>query len=333
LIEDVNTILRSLVKSPAEAVRDCQRGSTGVFTIMKSTEAFYKNLLDNLYDGLYFVDKDRRITYWNRGAERITGYRSDEVTGRCCADNILKHIDEKGTPLCEGGCPLSETLADGGLRSAEIYLLHKDGHRVPISVRVAPVHDARGKITGAVEIFTDNTPHAAALERIAEYEKIIYIDPLTELANRRYTEITLNARYEEMERYGWPFGVVFIDIDHFKKINDRYGHDVGDEVLKMVARTLSKSLRSFDVLGRWGGEEFIGVIANVDADELIMTANRFRMLVEQSRFAVGSPDRVTISLGATLARPGDTIADLLKRADKLMYESKAAGRNRVTLDV
>ncbi len=300
---------------------------------MNSTEKFYKNLLDNLHDGVYFVDKDRTITYWNRGAERITGYMSDEVRGKCCADNILKHIDEKGNPLCNGGCPLSETLADGKLRSAEVYLLHKDGHRVPISVRVAPIRDDRGRITGAVEIFTDNTPQAAALERIAEYEKIIYIDPLTELANRRYTEITLNARQEEMQRYGWPFGVVFIDIDHFKQINDRYGHDVGDEVLKMIAKTLSKSLRSFDVLGRWGGEEFIGVIANVDASELIVTANRFRMLVEQSRLAGKSPRQVTVSIGATLARPGDTIADLLKRADKLMYESKAAGRNRVTLDV
>ncbi len=300
---------------------------------MNSTEEFYKNLLDNLYDGVYFVDKDRTITYWNRGAERITGYMSDEVTGRCCADNILKHIDEKGIPLCDGGCPLSETLSDGMLRSAEVYLLHKDGHRVPISVRVAPIRDDRGQITGAVEIFTDNTPQAAALERIAEYEKIMYIDPLTELANRRYTDITLNARHEEMERYGWPFGVIFIDIDHFKQINDRYGHDAGDEVLKMIAKTLSKSLRSFDVLGRWGGEEFVGVIANVDADELIVTANRFRMLVEQSRRSSVSPDKVTVSIGATLARPGDTIAELLKRADKLMYESKAAGRNRVTLDV
>jgi diguanylate cyclase (GGDEF)-like protein len=101
----------------------------------------------------------------------------------------------------------------------------------------------------------------------------------------------------------------------------------------MVARTLSRNLRSFDVLGRWGGEEFVGVIANVDRDELIATANRFRMLVEQSRVAVISPDPVTVSIGATLARPEDTIAELLKRSDKLMYESKAAGRNRVTLDV
>jgi len=300
---------------------------------MNSTDEFYKNLLDNLYDGVYFVDKNRTITYWNRGAERITGYMSDEVMGRCCADNILKHIDEKGAPLCNGGCPLSETLADGKLRSAEVYLLHKDGHRVPISVRVAPIRDDRGQVNGAVEIFTDNKPQAAVLERIAEYEKIMYLDPLTEVANRRYTEITLKARYEEMQRYGWPFGVIFIDIDHFKDINDRFGHDVGDEVLKMVAKTLSRNLRSFDVLGRWGGEEFVGVIANVDRAELIATANRFRMLVEQSRAAVVSPDPVTVSIGATLARPEDTIAELLKRSDKLMYESKAAGRNRVTLDV
>lgn len=300
---------------------------------MKTSDTFYRELLDSLYDGVYFVDRDRRITYWNEGAERITGYTASEVMGTRCADNILTHIDEQGSTLCINGCcPLAYTIEDGMPRTAEVYLLHKDGHRVPISVRVAPLRDSNKAIVGAVEVFTDNSSKTAALERLKEFEKMAYIDALTGLANRRYTEIALNARYEELQRYGWPFGVIFIDIDRFKEINDRHGHETGDAVLAMVAKNLLSSVRSFDVVGRWGGEEFVAVVANVDHEELRAGANRIRVLIEQSTLPGDPPLKVTVSLGATLARPEDTVAGIISRADRLMYESKTAGRNRVTVD-
>ena len=298
----------------------------------KTDDAFYKTLLDNLYDGVYFVDKDRRITYWNKGAEGITGYLASDVVGKHCSDDILVHVDREGNNLCLGMCPLGDTISDGKARSSDVYLQHKDGHRVHVFVRVAPIRNDNGQIVGGVEVFTDNTPAAEALERFAELERLAFLDPLTGLANRRYAEITLNARIEELQRYGWRFGVIFIDIDNFKDVNDRHGHDAGDEVLKMVAKTLQNSVRSFDTVSRWGGEEYVAVIAHVEGDELVATANRCRALVEQSNLPAAAPISVTISLGATLARQDDTVASLLKRADGLMYKSKAAGRNTVTVD-
>ncbi len=299
---------------------------------MRADEGFYKMLLDNLYDGVYFVDRDRRITYWNRGAERITGFVSAEVVGKRCSDDVLMHVDKRGDALCLAGCPLADTMDSGAERNTEAFLHHKDGHRVPITMRASPIRDEQGTIIGGIEIFTDNTPVATALERVTEFERLAYIDPLTGLANRRYAEIMLNARFEELERYGWPFGVIFIDIDRFKDINDRHGHAVGDEVLKMVAKTLLNSVRSFDVVGRWGGEEFLAIIANVNREELLATVNRIRVLVEQSNIPAVPGLRVTISLGATLAHSGDETASIIKRVDELMYESKAAGRNAATVD-
>src|SRR5512137_669126 len=290
---------------------------------------FYKKLLDSLRDGVYFVDRERRITYWNRGAERITGYASDEVIGSRCSDNILMHVDSHGTLLCRDLCPLAATLQDGSERTADVYLRHKDGHRVSVNVRITPLRNERGEIAGGVEVFTDNSLKLSAIARMEAFEKLAYLDPLTGTANRRYAEITLHARYEEFQRYGWPFGVVFIDIDRFKCINDECGHAAGDEVLRMVAKTLMNSARSFDVVARWGGDEFIVVIANVDREQLITAANRFRSLVEQSGRDAGPVLQVTISVGATLARSDDTEATLLERADRLMYQSKSAGRNRV----
>ena len=102
---------------------------------------------------------------------------------------------------------------------------------MPIAIRVASILDEQGEIMDGIEVFTDNTPAVVSLERLAELERLAYIDTLTSLATRRYMEIMLNARLEEK----WQFGVLFVDIDKFKNINDRYGHNRGDEVLKIVA--------------------------------------------------------------------------------------------------
>ncbi|MEK7750071.1 MAG: GGDEF domain-containing protein [Planctomycetota bacterium] len=159
------------------------------------------------------------------------------------------------------------------------------------------------------------------------------LDPLTELANRRYTELNIQTKLDEMRRYGRPFGILFVDIDHFKNINDFYGHDIGDKVLTMVANTFMKNVRASDIVGRWGGEEFIAIIPNINEAQLYFTANKLRVLVEQSGFSLNSGIvQVTVSIGATLALLKDTAETLLERADKLLYYSKANGRNRVSID-
>jgi two-component system cell cycle response regulator len=118
----------------------------------------YKDLVDNMCDGLYLVDRDIKISFWNNAAERITGFMAQEVIGSHCFDNILIHVDDKGHKLCQGGCPLATTMEDGGPREAEVYLHHKDGHRVPVSVRSTPWRNATGEVIGGIEIFTDLSP-------------------------------------------------------------------------------------------------------------------------------------------------------------------------------
>ena len=300
---------------------------------MREDDSFCKGLLDSLHDGVYFVDHNRRITYWNRGAERISGYNSSEVIGMSCSDNLLMHVNEEGDTLCRRSCPLADTLKDGRVRESEVYLKHRDGHRVPVFIRVSPLLDSYGQVVGAVESFNDTSPNAALLERIEGLQRLALLDPLTELPNRRCINMKLRSRIDEMGRYGWPCGVLFVDIDNFKVVNDAFGHIIGDRVLKMVARTLSSSLRSYDILGRYGGEEFIAIIANVNSTQLYSFANRLRLLVEKSNLNTNSGTvSVTISIGATLARSNDTLDSVIKRADQLMYHSKAAGRNRVSLE-
>ena len=301
---------------------------------MELSREFYKELLDNVDVGIYFVDKDRTIVYWSKGAERITGYGSSDVLNRRCADNVLVHIDEAGNSLCTGICPLACTVTDGNARGADVYLHHKRGHRVAVTVTITPIRDDEGKIIGAVEIFKDNSTAMAEKIILRNLKKQASLDSLTELPNRRFIETRLSAGLEELKRHGLPFEIIFADIDQFKDVNDSYGHIAGDIVLKMVAMTLSGNVRAYDLAGRWGGEEFLIVISHVSGGTLIKMANKLRQLVRNSFVEQDSSIiSVTITMGATMACIEDSIESLVKRADAFMYAGKISGRNCVTHDV
>lgn len=291
----------------------------------------FEGIIENLHDGLYFVDTDRKIIYWNKAAERISGYSAAEVIGRSCSDNILTHVDGEGNQLCMGMCPLAESISDGKPREMEIYLHHKDGHRVPVFVRVSTMTNGSGKIIGGIELFSDISSREANSLRVRELEKLAMLDSLTQLANRNFIEKELQNRFEEKKRFKVTFGILFMDVDFFKSFNDRYGHDVGDRVLKFVANAFIASSRSFDLYGRWGGEEFIGIIRNINIKDLESLGNRLRILIENS-YIIHEDMRlnVTISIGATVVQDQDTVESLMKRADELLYKSKASGRNCLT---
>ena len=163
-------------------------------------------------------------------------------------------------------------------------------------------------------------------------EKLALLDPLTELVNRRYLVSELASQFAMWKRSRISFGVLFFDIDHFKHFNDEYGHHIGDRALQTVAKTLTASARPFDTIGRWGGEEFIGIFPNTTAKLLSDIANRFCMLVRKSRVGTEKePTSLTISIGGTTPDKKDTAEDLLKRADAIMYRSKESGRDRATI--
>jgi diguanylate cyclase (GGDEF)-like protein/PAS domain S-box-containing protein len=287
-------------------------------------------LLGEISEGVYFTDCQRRITFWNKAAERISGFSSREVLGRGCADNILIHVDDQGRSMCRGLCPLARTLRDGRSRRSMIYLHHKDGHRLPVQVRTFPLRDEKRRTIGAIELFSDNSEKLDLGSRLEELQKLAMVDPLTGVANRYFSEKSLETRLEEFQRFAWTLGIIFFDIDDFKALNDRFSHRVGDRALKTVARTLQRNVRSIDQVGRWGGEEFIVILRNTDRKSLKRIAEKLRLLVENSVFwEKGKPVRVTLSGGATLARPGDSLARLVERADLLMYRGKKAGKNRV----
>ncbi|MFA7245670.1 MAG: diguanylate cyclase [Dehalococcoidia bacterium] len=300
---------------------------------MAIQNVFYRELLDNLYDGVFFVDSNKVITYWNRAAENITGYAWEDVVGKGCSDNILVHIDEKGNPLCESGCPLQAAIKDGKSRELNAFLKHRDGHMLPVLVKVNAIHDANGEIIGGIQSFNDNSSLLYVKKHAAELEKLSTCDGLTGVGNRRYADLTLQKKLAELKRYGSTFGVLFADIDNLKSVNDTYGHEAGDEVLKLAAQTMLSNIRPFDFIFRWGGDEFMLILVNVDQRRLLATAERVRAAVQNAGLRLG-PNiiHVTVSVGGAVAQPDDMDKSILARTDNFMYRCKEEGKNRCLVD-
>ena len=299
---------------------------------MFNETSLHREILDSLQDAVYFVDRDRVIMFWNVGAERISGYSRLQVLGRNCYDNVLMHIDEDGKPLCMTDCPLAGTMRDGQPREGHLYLHHADGTRVPVWTRVSPITTASGEITGAVEVFSDRPSLAGSFDRVQDLERMAAVDPQMNIANRRYSETHLAARLEEARQMGVGLGLLMLGLDHFHRVNQTYGREIGARVLQMVAATLLHNLRPFDFVGRWDSEEIVVLFNNVTDQGLAERAEALRMVVERSYLMVGKPIRVTVSVGGTFYKLQDTLESWIDRARLLMERSKTNGRNRVTLE-
>jgi diguanylate cyclase (GGDEF)-like protein/PAS domain S-box-containing protein len=317
------------VPNPAEA--------SDRFTITKflnDNADFHKLLLDELYDAVYFVDPTRRVLYWNHAAEALSGFSAAEVVGRRCSDNLLCHVDESGRSLCQGECPLSQSMQSGTRRKADVYMRCKNGHRLAVSVRVVPIMGQDNQPLGAVEIFSDIAMRKQLERRNVELKKMAYLDPLTKLANRRFLDAKIRQSLDELALFGRSFGILLLDLDRFKRVNDSFGHSAGDVALEHVAGTISSSLRAGDTIGRWGGEEFLAILPDTDADQTLRLADRCRMLVRNSGVSVTDMTvTLTLSVGATVLRPSDTEDSLFRRVDRALYQSKLEGRDRTTLAV
>ena len=264
------------------------------------------------------TDASHHLVYVNHAFEQVTGYRGDEVLGRA-----PRFLYEGG-----GEEQTYETIVarlDQGLEVREhVTLRAKDGHLMHNVHNVKPSRFSTDRAVRNVSSFTDVTDLVHVADSLREQAST---DPLTGLRNRRSGEAVLQARMREFQQAGRTLSVAICDIDHFKRINDTFGHGTGDEVIVDVAWTLSTSVRDQDVAVRWGGEEFLLILVGTSIDGAVQIAERVRAGVQ----AVERPEvgEVTISIGVAQALDGDNVETVLSRADGALYEAKRAGRNRV----
>ncbi len=284
---------------------------------------FYKIAIANVKCSIYFVDRQRKILFWNRSSENITGYTAKEVVGKHCQDNILKHTDEEGNNLCEGKCPLLEAMETGVTLEKRVFLHDKNGARIPVLVKAIPVLGDNNEVVGAVEVFSVSLGPDIDQMEMSELERELYLDPLTRIPNRRYLFLKFREYIKKLRTLNEKFGILFIDLDNFKSINDQFSHLAGDGVLKVVAKTIQMNIKPVDTIARYGGDEFIVIVSNIDRENLEKFSQKLLILIEKSEVNFeGNLITPKASIGGTIVKKTDTFKTALRRADQNLYKAK-----------
>lgn len=264
------------------------------------------------------------IEYVNPAFTELTGYSYDEAVGS--NPRMLKSGDQHHDPSAS----LWQTITQGGHWQGEYHNRHKDGDTYWVSVRVSPITNPKGEITHFIGIQEDITEQKQLHEQLELMSKT---DLLTNVHNRRHFFESTQVEMARAQRNSRSLSMMMIDVDHFKRINDRYGHQAGDTVLKQIAQVLKENLRLNDLLARYGGEEFVITLPETTISEAAHFAERIRLAIEESQFGIDEDSiNVTVSIGcASLPIGSLNLSKMIERADIAMYQAKANGRNRVEI--
>jgi diguanylate cyclase (GGDEF)-like protein/PAS domain S-box-containing protein len=282
--------------------------------------------LDSIGDALISTDVAGHITYLNLVAESMTGWSRQEACGQPL-QVVLRIIDgDSREPSLN---PLAMAIRHDkavGL-SANCVLIRRDGYECAIEDTAAPIRDRRGKVTGAVIVFRDVSAARAMSEKMSY---LAQHDFLTELPNRMLLNDRLRQAIAAARRHGVSLAVLFVDVDHFKHINDTLGHSVGDQLLKSLARRLVTCVRNADTVSRHGGDEFVVLLSEVArADDAALSADKILALLRAPHSIEHGDLRITVSIGISVYPADGTDAEtLLKNADRALLHAKARGRNR-----
>jgi diguanylate cyclase (GGDEF)-like protein/PAS domain S-box-containing protein len=291
---------------------------------LRTDQVRFQAIFDNIRDyAIYTVDPNGRLDGWNRSLNRLGGWEAADVTG--------KPLDAL-YPEAPGGvsstASLLERARQHGSAEFEGWCVRKDERRFWGSTVATVLPDREGRPCGYVLVTRDLTERKRVEDRLL---MLSTKDPLTGALNRRGGEEALASAFQAWQRLHQAFAVLLLDVDHFKSVNDRWGHDVGDEVLKTIVRIGQENLRGFDLIARWGGEEFVVILPNTSGQIAAAVAERIRAAVEASATPTSEGViRVTISIG--IAGPSsrdDRGSNVVSRADRALYVAKNEGRNRV----
>ena len=271
---------------------------------------------------IVITDVRGNIEYVNKKFIELTGYSFAEAIGQ--NPRILKSGDHTVETYRE----LWRTLAQGREWRGEFHNKKKNGELYWESASISPIFNDQGKIKQLLAVKEDISERKALEYQLQMQARI---DVLTGISNRRYFMETMESELARNQRYPKKNVFLMLDIDHFKQVNDLFGHGMGDVALRMVAETCQISLRGSDLLGRIGGEEFAIFLVETDAAEGRRIAERIRRKVQEIELKDddGTPVLLHISIGMTAWQPGDVLEDLLARSDKALYQAKETGRNRV----
>jgi diguanylate cyclase (GGDEF)-like protein len=308
-----------------------------------STHAFAVRLMQHLVVPTFVLDADRRILIWNRACERLTGVPANEVIGTqdhwrafydapryCLADVLALGSTDELETLYTAHTEPSE--CGNGLRAENWCTMPRAGNRLYLAIDAGPIFDDQGELVAVVETLRDMTEQKLA--QIA-LQNLASRDGLTGIANRRSFDDRLQLEWLRSQRENLPLSLILLDVDFFKRYNDNYGHQQGDECLRQIATTMASAIfRPADLAARYGGEEFAIIMPNTHEAGALAVAERVCERIRALAIPHGHSDvagHVTVSIGAATVIPQSDhpASELVSAADAALYAAKHSGRNRV----
>jgi diguanylate cyclase (GGDEF)-like protein/PAS domain S-box-containing protein len=268
-------------------------------------------VFENIYDAVIVLDTKGKIVDYNRAAENLLG--KEKIIGTPIQSILEKYFEDNTTIDIANIDSFNEVTI-----KSKVF-----------NIRHISLANKKNQSIGSAFILRDITEYKLLTQKLHE---LAVTDDLTGISNRRHFFDNATRELFRSKRASRPLSIIMFDIDHFKSVNDTYGHAVGDEVLKKIAARISSNLRSLDIYARYGGEEFIICLPETSLEDAKNAAERIRKIVEETimQDTNNNDFKVTISLGvASLSHDSDALEQIIEQADKALYKAKQGGRNRV----
>ncbi len=320
--------LHDLVKQPqGDFWRLARPEGAGDLSLVHSL--FHEQLLENMHDSVIFLDADLTIRRWNRAIEVLSGIPGTRATNQPWDPAILQLRDESFKLVTVKNCPVIQAVRSGTIASCRLYMSDAKQDKVSIDAQITPVIDANGEVHGAILLLQDTSSRVSLEERVQTLHVKVTQDPLTRVANRAEFDRVHKEWVKQHLEKGTSYSMIICDLDHFKKINDTFGHQAGDDALVTFASILKKFCRATDLVARYGGEEFVVLCPECDNATATVRAEVIREALGARPHPMLDGKCVTASFGVTELQPGDTPETMLRRADRALLQAKDEGRNAV----
>jgi len=294
--------------------------------------AIYRKILESLQTGIYLVDREQRILFWNDGAERITGYLRQDVIGRFCVESLLSNQHGHDTFASDAADAIAAVLRDGKPVAVNVSLCHKEGHRILVRLRAVPIRNSHGTVIGAAESFEESLSVSSWDRRQGKLVDFGCIDEMTGVANREYLLFQIRESLDSFNQYHIPFSVLVVGVDLLAEFQAAHGLRAVSAVERAVAQTLGNSLRPTDSVGRISEHTFLALLSECKANEIESVAKRLAKMVGYTEIRWwGDKLSVTASLGGTASVPGDTVESIVERAEAALYEAASSGTSRIRI--
>lgn len=305
--------------------KNISKNKSNIFLDIEEEKEILSAAIDQSSVGIVMTDIEGDIIYVNNAMEKMSGYKESELIGK--NPRILK----SGLTKKEIYKKMWKAISIGGIWNGEQINKRKDGTFYYEDSRITPIYNKNNELKYYLAIKHDITERKQLEEKL---KKIAIRDSLTDCYNRSYLMERLNQILDNYRRVGKDFSLVMLDIDHFKNVNDKYGHLAGDMVLVELVKIINEEIRSYDILGRYGGEEFILVLPDTNKEESYIIINRILNKIRENVF-IYKNNKIKITFSAGIVESSEIDKDelstesLISLADSRLYDAKDFGRDEV----